>query len=63
MLPLILPIIVILNEVKNLNAPTSAFQILRFAQDDTMGIMARTRWRALARPRWGRNNTPPASNK
>jgi hypothetical protein len=23
--------------VKNLNAPTSALQILRFAQDDTMG--------------------------
>ena len=37
MLPLILPIIVILNGVKNLNAPTSALQILRFAQDDTMG--------------------------
>ena len=32
------PFIVILNEVKNLNAPTSALQILRFAQDDTMGV-------------------------
>ena len=26
--------IVILNKVKNLNTPTSAFQILRFALDD-----------------------------
>ena len=26
---------VILNEVKNLNASTNAFQILRIAQDDT----------------------------
>ena len=34
------PFIVILNEVKNLNAPTSALQILRFAQDDTMWGMA-----------------------
>ena len=64
LLPLHCPFIVILNEVKNLNAPTSALQILRFAQDDTMGVMARTRWRALARPQrecddttWGRNST------
>ena len=30
---------VILNEVKNLNTSTNAFQILRFAQDDTTKLM------------------------
>ena len=29
---------VILNEVKNLLTSTNAFQILRVAQDDTMGV-------------------------